>query len=98
MAKKKSHEQHIKELNRDRDRAAYLACCIFPGDGFRPPKDTDIAALLLELLNIVAKYDDPDDREWITYRVAEAIFPTTFEGQKVIDQFIAARTKKARAA
>jgi hypothetical protein len=97
MAKKKTHEQHCKELNADREHAALLACSIFPGDGFLPDKDADIAAMLLGLLSIVSKYDDPDDREWITYRVAEAIYPTTFKGQGAIDAYIKNAVRSAQA-
>ncbi len=81
MKKRESgHEKHCKAINADMKRAQYLACSIYPGDGFRHSENADISGMLLELLNIVAKYDAPDDREQIVYLVAEAIYPTTLEG------------------
>jgi hypothetical protein len=85
-------------LNADRERAQFLAASIFPGDGFKPSDDDDIAGMLFELLSIFVKYDDIADREYLIFGIGEAIYPTTFEGQTVIDAYIArcASPKAAR--
>jgi hypothetical protein len=77
------------DINADRKRARFLACSIFPGDGFAASEDADIAGMLFELLTIIAKYDDPEDREFLIFGVGEAIYPTTTEGQAAIDAYIA---------
>lgn len=54
--------------------------------GLRQGDDkTHIARMLLELLQIIVKYDDADDRDYLIFGVGEAIYPTTFEGRAVID-------------
>jgi hypothetical protein len=77
------------DINADRKRAQILACSIFPGDDYVPSEDADIAGMLFELLTIIAKYDDSDDREFLIFGVGEAIYPTTTEGQAAIDAYIA---------
>jgi hypothetical protein len=96
MSPKKSSRADLKavntpaqsQINQDRDRVMYLAACIYPGDGFRPSEHDDIAQMLLELASIIAKYDEQEDREFLTYAVAEAIYPTTFEGQGTIQAYL----------
>ncbi len=95
MAKKQTHAQHCKEINTDVKRVQVLASTIFPGDGFTPDATADLPRMLLELLTIVGKYDDQDDRDFIIYHVGEAIYPTTYEGQGVITAFISSAAQTA---
>jgi hypothetical protein len=88
---KSDHQLHCEAINADRERARFLACSIFPGEGFLPSENTDVAGMLFELLTLIAKYDNPDDREHLIFGIGEAIYPTTFEGQAVIDAYIARR-------
>jgi uncharacterized protein YtpQ (UPF0354 family) len=85
------------DINADRERAQFLAASIFPGDGFNHAQDVNISGMLIELLAIVAKYDEKDDRDFIVYHVGEVIYPMTFEGQHVIQAFVdrAASSKAA---
>lgn len=80
------HQARCKALNADRERAKFLACAIYPGEGFTTSED--LAAPLFELLSIIAKYDKAGDREFLIYGIGEALYPTTFEGQAVIDAYI----------
>lgn len=97
MAKKKSdHELHSIEFNRDIKRVRYLAASIYPGDGFVPDDKADIPKMLFELLRIVAKYDDRDDREMMIWHAGAVIYPETFEGQGVIEAYVNRANSKAR--
>lgn len=81
----------------DVKRARFLACSIFPGDGFVPAPDDDIAGMLFELLNLLAKYEEHEDRTMLIFEIGVAIYPTTFEGQRVIDAYTArCAAQKAR--
>lgn len=76
------------DINGDIKRAQYLAASIFPGDGFVPSDDTNIAACLIELLSIVGKYDNQDDRDGIIFHIGASMYPNAFDGQGAITAWI----------
>src|SRR3954468_22165732 len=85
----------MKQIVIDLERCQFLAGNLYAGEGFVTPEDVDVPKMLLELLSIVARYDDQDDRDFLIHGVGEMIYPMTFEGQHVITAFIdrAAKSK-----
>lgn len=83
MTKKK------RDINDDRKRVQYLAATIFPGDAFMMSEGTDVAQVLIELVSIIARYDEQDERDFLIYGMAEAMYPTTDEGSEAIEAWIA---------
>ena len=65
----------------------FLVSDIYPGDGFTP-SCKNIPAAILELVSIINRYDDYEDREYLIYGIGETLYTSTSEGQGAVGDYI----------